>query len=101
MADDALGTIIVTGGASGLGAAVAQAVRDAGGTAVTLDVDPSADVVVDLSDPRAGEAAVDRVAEEHGGLHGIVTAAVITPSGHTDNLADHECSALADIPAPA
>lgn len=80
MATD-LGTILVTGGASGLGAAVARAVRDAGGTAVTMDVDPSADVVVDLSDPRAGEAAVNRTAEEHGGLNGIVTAAGIDACG--------------------
>ena len=81
MATDDLGTIAVTGGASGLGAAVAAAVREAGGTAVTMDVDPSADVVVDLSDPRAGEEAVNRVAEEQGGLHGIVTAAGIDACG--------------------
>jgi NAD(P)-dependent dehydrogenase (short-subunit alcohol dehydrogenase family) len=81
VATDDLGTIAVTGGASGLGAAVAAAVREAGGTAVTMDVDPSADVVVDLSDPRAGEEAVNRVAEEQGGLHGIVTAAGIDACG--------------------
>ena len=32
-----IGTVLVTGGASGLGAAVAQAVEEAGGTPVVLD----------------------------------------------------------------
>jgi NAD(P)-dependent dehydrogenase (short-subunit alcohol dehydrogenase family) len=78
-ADGALGTVLVTGGASGLGAAVAAAVRDEGGTPVVLDVNPPADGLafepVDLSRPREAEEAVSRVAEEHGGLDAVVTAA--------------------------
>jgi NAD(P)-dependent dehydrogenase (short-subunit alcohol dehydrogenase family) len=35
-----LGTVIVTGGSSGLGRAIAHAVRDTGGTPVVLDVNP-------------------------------------------------------------
>lgn len=70
--------IIVTGGASGLGAAVVDAVEKAGGTPVVLDrADPDRDVAavrVDLADGRASEAAVRRVVEEHGGLSGVVTA---------------------------
>ncbi len=37
----AVGTVLVTGGASGLGAAVAEAVREAGGTPVVLDRRPA------------------------------------------------------------
>jgi len=78
-AERALGTVLVTGGASGLGAAVAAAVRDAGGTPVVLDVNPPADGLaferVDLTRPREAEAAVTRVAEAYGGLDGVVTAA--------------------------
>jgi NAD(P)-dependent dehydrogenase (short-subunit alcohol dehydrogenase family) len=70
-----LGTVIVTGGASGLGAAVAAAVRDAGGTAVVLDHRPPADELVDLADTSAAQAAVERVVAEHGEVHGVVTAA--------------------------
>ena len=74
-----IGTVIVTGGASGLGAAVARAVADAGGTPVVLDVNEPEDglafVRVDLTDGRAAEAAVDQVAAEHGDLRGVVTAA--------------------------
>ena len=59
-----LGTVLVTGGASGLGAAVARAVLDGGGRPVILDrVQAELDVdqeLVDLSDTRAAEAAVLR-----------------------------------------
>lgn len=74
-----LGTVIVTGGASGLGAAVVDAVAKEGGTPVVLDrAAPERDVAavqVDLADGRAAEAAVRRVADEHGGLDAVVTAA--------------------------
>jgi NAD(P)-dependent dehydrogenase (short-subunit alcohol dehydrogenase family) len=70
-----LGTVLVTGGASGLGAAVAAAVAAEGGTPVVLDIDPAADERVDLSRPREAEAAVRRAAEAHGGLDAVVTAA--------------------------
>jgi NAD(P)-dependent dehydrogenase (short-subunit alcohol dehydrogenase family) len=82
---DALGTVIVTGGASGLGAAVAAAVAQDGGTPVVLDVKPPADGVaferVDLAEPREAEAAVRRVADTHGGLDAVVTAAGIDAVG--------------------
>jgi NAD(P)-dependent dehydrogenase (short-subunit alcohol dehydrogenase family) len=70
-----LGTVLVTGGASGLGAAVAAAVAREGGTPVVLDIAPTADERVDLSNPRAAEDAVRRVAEARGGLDAVVTAA--------------------------
>src|ERR671912_1531869 len=79
MPADALGTVLITGGASGLGAAVAAAVEAEGGTPVVLDLQPppngSAFKQVDLSRPREAEAAVRAVAEEHGGLDAVVTAA--------------------------
>lgn len=76
---DRLGTVLVTGGASGLGAAVAAAVRAEGGTPVVLDRNEPGDGVaferVDLSRPREAEAAVRRAGEAHGGLDAVVTAA--------------------------
>jgi NAD(P)-dependent dehydrogenase (short-subunit alcohol dehydrogenase family) len=87
----ALGTVVVTGGSSGLGHAIADAVQRAGGTPVVLDLQPPAGdhdhEIVDLSDTAAAEEAVVRVAERHGGLRGIVTAA------GTD-----ACGRLADVP---
>jgi NAD(P)-dependent dehydrogenase (short-subunit alcohol dehydrogenase family) len=79
------GVVIVTGGASGLGAAVAGAVREASGTPVALDLRPGPDwcesVRVDLADGRAAEAAVREVGERHGRLDGLVCAAGIDACG--------------------
>jgi NAD(P)-dependent dehydrogenase (short-subunit alcohol dehydrogenase family) len=76
---DGLGTVVVTGGSSGLGAAVAAAVAQEGGTPIVLDLNPPADGLaferVDLSQPRAAEEAVRRAAEANGGLDAVVTAA--------------------------
>jgi NAD(P)-dependent dehydrogenase (short-subunit alcohol dehydrogenase family) len=80
----------VTGGASGLGAAVAQAVAAAGGTPAVLDrVAPGFPVdheLVDLADGRAAEAAVARVAERLGRLDGVVTAAGVDACGPLDGV---------------
>ncbi len=72
-------TVLVTGGSSGLGAAVARRLASAGATPVVLDRQPPvgglAYEYVDLADSKDAEEAVHRVAEEHGGLDGVVTCA--------------------------
>ncbi|GGK97481.1 short-chain dehydrogenase [Planomonospora parontospora subsp. parontospora] len=87
-----LGNILITGGASGLGLACAEAVAKAGGRPLVADVNvPAYDVehvVADLSDRREAERAVTELAERGGGLDGVVTAA------GTD-----ACGRLADVPA--
>jgi len=84
------GTVIVTGGASGLGAAVAGAVEAGGGTPVVLDLERPANGfafrAVDLADARAAEAAVAAVAAEHGAVTGVVTAAGIDACGRLDDV---------------
>jgi NAD(P)-dependent dehydrogenase (short-subunit alcohol dehydrogenase family) len=71
--------ILVTGGSSGLGAAVVTAVTKSGGRPFVIDRQPPADgvpwVECDLADTRAAEAATRRLIEQAGGLHGVVTAA--------------------------
>jgi NAD(P)-dependent dehydrogenase (short-subunit alcohol dehydrogenase family) len=73
------GAVIVSGGASGLGAAVVEAVRAAGGRPYVLDLKPPAAdvpyVAVDLADTRAAEEATRQLAEQAGEVHGVVTAA--------------------------
>jgi NAD(P)-dependent dehydrogenase (short-subunit alcohol dehydrogenase family) len=73
------GVVIVTGGASGLGAATVAAVKQAGGIPHVLDIaDPPQGVDgerVDLADSAVAAAAVDRAAERHGRLDAVVTAA--------------------------
>jgi NAD(P)-dependent dehydrogenase (short-subunit alcohol dehydrogenase family) len=84
-----LGTVIVTGGSSGLGAAVAAAVAEAGGRPVVLDRRPPPDglahELVDLAVPHAARSAVEHVIAEHHDLRGVVTAAGIdTPAPLAD-----------------
>jgi NAD(P)-dependent dehydrogenase (short-subunit alcohol dehydrogenase family) len=83
--------VIVTGGASGLGAAIARAVRDMDLSPVVLDRRaPPDDVeheVVDLADTRAAEACVRDVAERHGALRAVVTAAGIDACGPLEAVA--------------
>jgi NAD(P)-dependent dehydrogenase (short-subunit alcohol dehydrogenase family) len=80
--------VLVTGGASGLGAAIRHALEGTGATTVCLDLRaPSADCDyerVDLARPREGEAAVARAIERHGRLDGVVTAAGIDACGPLD-----------------
>lgn len=90
MPSEPLGTVIVTGAASGLGAAVAEAVKREGGTPVALDLNAPADGIeheqVDLSDPRAAEEAVRRIAERHGNVRGVVTAAGTDACGKLEDV---------------
>ena len=90
MARDELGTVIVTGGASGLGAATVRAVAESGGTPVVLDrQEPAGEVdreLVDLAHAREAEAAVERVVERHGGLGAVVTAAAMDVPGRLDRV---------------
>ncbi|HET7822189.1 MAG TPA: SDR family oxidoreductase [Nocardioidaceae bacterium] len=74
------GTVFVTGGSSGLGAAVVAAVIKAGGTPAVIDLRAPADpgvahVVADLSDSVAAAAAVDSLVEQVGPPDAVVTAA--------------------------
>jgi NAD(P)-dependent dehydrogenase (short-subunit alcohol dehydrogenase family) len=85
--DTDLGRVIVTGGASGLGAAVVDAIDKAGGAPVCLDLmGPMRDVenvLVDVSDSHATEEAVESVAQQ-GGLDAVVTCAGIDSCGRLE-----------------
>lgn len=87
----ALGTVLITGGASGLGAATVRAVLAHGGRPLVLDrVAPSDDVphrLVDLADTPATEEAVAELVSDHGGeLTGVFTAAGIDSCGRLDDV---------------
>jgi NAD(P)-dependent dehydrogenase (short-subunit alcohol dehydrogenase family) len=86
--------VIVTGGASGLGAAVADGLAELGAAVTVLDRRPSgtvaaagiATVPVDLADGRATEEAVRLVVKDHGGLWAVVTCAGIDVPGRLDEV---------------
>jgi NAD(P)-dependent dehydrogenase (short-subunit alcohol dehydrogenase family) len=101
------GRVLVTGGASGLGAAVVQAVQAAGGKPYVLDIRPSVEgvpaVQVDLADTRAAERATAELAEQAGGLDAVVTAAGIDHPGRLDDVPAREWERVVavDLLAPA
>lgn len=74
----------MTGGGSGLGAAIARQLAERGDPVVVLDLRPGAvgeSVEVDLADGARTEDAVRSVAEKHGGLAAVVTAAGVDACG--------------------
>ncbi|MCV7421271.1 SDR family oxidoreductase [Mycobacterium yunnanensis] len=91
-----VGNVIITGGASGLGAATAEAVRRHGGTPLIIDKQPptgpnanAAHAFADLADTDAVQAAVTSLAER---ADGPVTG-LFTPAGIDS------CGTLEDVPA--
>jgi NAD(P)-dependent dehydrogenase (short-subunit alcohol dehydrogenase family) len=72
---------IVTGGASGIGAAVVERFRAEGATAVVLDQADAADVRCDVTDQAAVDAAFAGVVAEHGRLDLLVNSAGVAHVG--------------------
>jgi NAD(P)-dependent dehydrogenase (short-subunit alcohol dehydrogenase family) len=86
-----IGTVLITGGGSGLGAAVARAVAEAGGRAIVIDRDVSRVTEheaheVDVAHTRGAEEQIRRIAEAAGGLDAVVTAAGIDRCGRLDDV---------------
>jgi NAD(P)-dependent dehydrogenase (short-subunit alcohol dehydrogenase family) len=79
------GNVLITGGASGLGAAITMAIAEAGGRPFVLDLkQPSLKVdhaIVDLAHRPSTEAAVREACRELGWLNAVVTAAGIDACG--------------------
>ena len=86
-------TFIVTGGASGLGRAAAEAIVNAGGTVVLLDVNAEVGAAAELSigpqvrfaqadvtSEEQVQAAIDLAVSTFGNLYGVVNAAGIGPA---------------------
>lgn len=80
-----LGNVLISGGASGLGAATVSAVRKHGGTPLVIDQAPPADPVehalADVADSAAVHQAVEELAERSGGIDAVFTAAGIDSPG--------------------
>jgi NAD(P)-dependent dehydrogenase (short-subunit alcohol dehydrogenase family) len=85
--------VLVTGGSSGLGAAVVDAVARSGGKLVALDRVPADGVdcdIVDLADGDATRDVVHGVIARLGGLDAVVTCAGIDACGPLDDIDANE-----------
>ncbi|MFD5872388.1 SDR family NAD(P)-dependent oxidoreductase [Streptomyces sp. NPDC060322] len=94
---------LVTGGASGIGAAVAALLLARGARVAVLDLDPEGApegalaLGADVTDDDAVRSAVDRAAEELGGLHTLVSNAGIGSVGTVEENTDAEWTRVLDV----
>jgi 2-keto-3-deoxy-L-fuconate dehydrogenase len=98
------GTVaLVTGGASGIGAATAGLLADRGASTAVLDLDPAAAdprhlrLACDVTDRARVDAAVGRVAAELGGLDVVVNNAGIGARGDVAANDDDEWRRVLDV----
>jgi NADP-dependent 3-hydroxy acid dehydrogenase YdfG len=83
-ADPSTWSVIVTGASSGLGAAVARRLHEAGAAVVSIDrtsSDHVDTVLADLADGRAAEAATRDAIDRLGGVDGVVCCAGVDVPG--------------------
>jgi NAD(P)-dependent dehydrogenase (short-subunit alcohol dehydrogenase family) len=74
--------VLVTGAASGIGRATAEAVEEQGGVAVRTDIVAGTDVVaLDVVDETAVASLLEKTHQEHGRLDGVVNAAGVAGGG--------------------
>ena len=91
---------LVTGGASGIGAAVAGRLRDGGAEVVTFDANDSADFQGDVTRSADLDAAVASIEERHGRLDVLVNSAGIPgESLRTVDVTDEEWERVLSVNA--
>jgi NAD(P)-dependent dehydrogenase (short-subunit alcohol dehydrogenase family) len=79
-----MGTIAITGAASGIGQALANRLKRDGHDVIGIDVQPT-DIVADLGTPTGRKHAADAVAERCAGrLDGLVSGAALGPYSQPD-----------------
>ncbi|PPG26813.1 short-chain dehydrogenase [Pseudoclavibacter sp. RFBG4] len=89
---------IVTGGSSGIGAAIVTRLQEAGAIAVPFDLAPSeGGAVVDIGDDAAVRAGVEWVVEQHGRVDIVVNNAGISTVGTIETNSDEEWHRAFDI----
>jgi 2-keto-3-deoxy-L-fuconate dehydrogenase len=94
---------VVTGGGSGIGAAVTAELRARGARVGVLDLDPGAaaehvlPVVADVADRASLEQAAARVADEFGGIDILINNAGISAVGTVEDNDDDEWARVLDV----
>lgn len=80
--------VLVTGAAGAIGAAIAAAIRAAGGLAIATDLKAGGaiDHALDVTSEESWQTAVAKVEAAHGRLDGLVNAAGIAVVGHVEKI---------------
>jgi NAD(P)-dependent dehydrogenase (short-subunit alcohol dehydrogenase family) len=92
--------VIITGAASGIGAAAAQELRSRGARVVGLDLnaDPDREILeCDVRDQRSVDAAVGAAIEQLGGLDVLINNAGIGPTQSAGEAPDESALATVDV----
>src|SRR5688500_10974646 len=104
MANDFTGLVaVVTGGASGIGAAIAKRLREGGARVAVFDLRPDAAehadlaVAVDVADDESVRSGIERVAAELGGIDILVNNAGIGAQGTIETNDDDEWFRVLDV----
>jgi NAD(P)-dependent dehydrogenase (short-subunit alcohol dehydrogenase family) len=91
--------VLITGGASGIGAALAAAHRTAGDTVVVADIRPQEPdhVLLDVTDRQAFAGVARRVTHEHGGIDVFYNNAGIGVGGLVEELSAEHWDRTIDV----
>jgi NAD(P)-dependent dehydrogenase (short-subunit alcohol dehydrogenase family) len=96
-----LGNVLITGGASGLGAATVRAVLGGGGVPLVIDLARPREQVefaqADLADSAATENAVRELAGRAGGIDAVFTAAGIDACGALDTVSTKDWERVVQV----
>lgn len=77
--------IVITGGTGFLGSYFTNALRTAGATVVTADINDGADVVMDVTDKTSIEKTFQQVVDEYGKIDVLINNAAIDPKFEKDS----------------
>jgi NAD(P)-dependent dehydrogenase (short-subunit alcohol dehydrogenase family) len=94
-------SIVVTGGARGIGLDIARAAKEAGAQVIIADIDAheseiaarqigASEAKVDVTDPASVRALVGALAQEHGRIHGWVNNAGIVRNAPAEDMPDDD-----------